>query len=58
MNLIKKFKNGLKKSSHFLTSNILNINSLSKESIEDLENVLISSDIGVETTTELIKQNY
>ena len=59
MKLIKNFSFGLKKTSSFLSSNILGILSKKKideETIENLENILISSDIGIEVTNILINK--
>lgn len=56
MSLFNKFKLGLQKSSKYLKSNILHIKNINDESIEDMETALISSDLGVETTMQLIKK--
>ena len=59
MNIFKKFQSGLKKTSHYLSGNILNIlstNKLNEETIEELESILLSSDIGIEVTNQLINK--
>ena len=53
MSLINKFNLGLKKTSSFITSNILNSissNKINSDIIEDIENILISADLGIEVT--------
>jgi len=59
MNLFKKFNLGLKKTSSFLSTSILR--SLSKKTInentlEEIESILLSSDISLEVTNQLIKK--
>ena len=59
MNLFKNFQSGLKKTSSYLSENILNILSTKKideETIDELESILLSSDIGVEVTNQLINK--
>jgi fused signal recognition particle receptor len=59
MNIFAKFKNGLKKSSSFLSSNIINSiksNKISQDILDEIESVLISADIGLEVTEHLIKK--
>ena len=59
MDFLKKFQSGLKKTSNYLTSNILNtlsIKKINEETIEDLESILLSSDIGIEVTNQLINK--
>jgi len=59
MNFFKKFQTGLKKTSSFLSTNILDILSTKKidqSKLEDIETILLSSDIGLEVTDFLIKK--
>ena len=59
MSLINKFNLGLKKTSSFITSNILNSissNKINSDIIEDIENILISADLGIEVTNHLINK--
>ena len=59
MNFLINLKYGLKKTSQYLTSNILNtlsIKKINKETSEELENILLSSDIGIEVTNILINK--
>ena len=59
MKLLKKFQLGLKKTSSYLSDNILNTLSIKKiddNTIEELESILLSSDIGIEVTNQLIKK--
>ena len=60
MNLFQKFRDGLKKTSTKLASEIKRIVTraprLDAEAIEELEAVLIASDIGIGTTTCIIEQ--
>ncbi len=59
MNIFNQFQIGLKKTSSLLSSNILSVFSLKKinqETIEDLESILISSDIGLDVTNHLINK--
>ena len=57
MNILNKFRIGLKKTSSFLTSNIVfsfNNTKINPEIIENIETALISADIGLEVTNHLI----
>ena len=57
MNLFSKFKNNLQKTSHFLSSNIINSfqnKKVDSETLEDLESVLISADISLDVVEKLI----
>ena len=59
MSLINKFNLGLKKTSSFITSNILNSissNKINSDIIDDIENTLISADLGIEVTNHLINK--
>ena len=59
MNIIQRFKHGLKKSSTYLTSNIiesLKFNKISDETINEIESILISADLGLEVTNQLIEK--
>ena len=59
MNLFKKFQSGLKKTSNYLSQNILNtlsIKKINEETVEELESILLSSDIGIEVTNQLINK--
>ena len=59
MNLFEKFNKGLKKTSTFLSSNIFDALSSKKVDeavLEELESVLISSDIGIDVTNQLINK--
>lgn len=59
MSLLKKFQSGLKKTSNYLTGNILStlsIKKINEETIEELETILLSSDIGVEVTNLLVNK--
>ena len=57
MNILNKFRVGLKKTSSFLTSNIdfaFKNKKINPEIIENIETTLISADIGLEVTNHLI----
>jgi len=57
MNIIRKFKLGLKKTSNLLTTNIISSiksKKINPETIEEIESALITADIGLEVTNELI----
>tara|TARA_Y100001970_G_scaffold281398_1_gene392060 strand:- start:333 stop:1247 length:915 start_codon:yes stop_codon:yes gene_type:complete len=57
MNLFSKFKNNLKKTSDILSSNILNSfknKKVDDQTIEELESILISSDISLDVVEKLI----
>ena len=59
MNIFAKFKNGLKKSSTFLSSNIISSiksNRISQDILDEIESVLISADMSLEVTDHLIKK--
>ena len=59
MNLFEKFNKGLKKTSTFLSSNIfdaLSSKKIDEAVLEELESVLISSDIGIDVTNQLINK--
>ncbi len=59
MSWLSRLKDGLKKSSNKISENISNIVSkrkLDSDTLEDLEDVLIMADMGVETTAEIINQ--
>ena len=51
MNILSKFKNGIEKSSNYLSSNFQKIllgNKINNETLEELESILISADLGYE----------
>jgi fused signal recognition particle receptor len=57
MNLFSKFKNSLKKTSNFLSSNILDSfqnNKVDNNTLEELETILISADISLDVVEKLI----
>jgi fused signal recognition particle receptor len=59
VDLFKKFQSGLIKTSNYLSDNILDIlkiNKIDKDTIDELETILISSDIGLEVTEHLINK--
>ena len=59
MNIIQRFKQGLQKSSTYLTTNIiksLKFNKISDETINEIESILISADLGLEVTNQLIEK--
>ena len=59
MNIFEKFKSGLKKSSTYLSSNIIKVlqsKKISDEVIDEIESILISADIGLEVTNLLIEK--
>jgi fused signal recognition particle receptor len=59
MSIFKSFQSGLKKTSNYLNNNILTALSIKKiddEIINELESVLLSSDIGFEVTNQLINK--
>ena len=59
LNLFTKFQSGLKKTSNYLTGNIFNTlaaNKIDNNTIEELETILLSSDIGIEVTDLLINK--
>ena len=59
MNFYQKFQKGLKKTSDYFSSNLIQILSqkkINQEIVEEIESILISSDIGLEVTNQLIKK--
>ena len=59
MRLLKKFQFGLKKTSNYLSNNILDalsIKTIDNHTIEELESILLSSDIGLEVTNQLVNK--
>ena len=57
MNIVQNFKKGLQKSSRYLTTNIFNNlknNKIDDETVDSIESTLISADIGLEVTSNLI----
>ena len=59
MNIVQRFRQGLQKSSTYLTTNIINslkYNKINDEIIDEIESVLISADIGLEVTNQLIQK--
>ena len=59
MNILDKFRTGLKKTSVFLTSNIshsFTSNKVTPAMIENIETALISADISLEVTNLLINK--
>ena len=59
MNIIQRFKQGLQKSSNYLKTNIidsLKSNEINDEVINEIESILISADIGLEVTNQLIEK--
>jgi fused signal recognition particle receptor len=59
MNIFKQFQLGLKKTSNFLTTNIVNVlqsKKIDRETLDEIEAILLSSDIGLEVTNLLIKK--
>lgn len=60
MNLFQKFREGLKKTSTKLASEIKRIVTraprLDADALDELEAILISTDIGIDTTTKIIQQ--
>lgn len=59
MSIINRFQLGLKKTSSLISKNILNAlssNKIDDDTIEEIESVLLTSDIGIEVTDILIKK--
>ncbi|MDC0226509.1 signal recognition particle-docking protein FtsY [Alphaproteobacteria bacterium] len=59
MNLLKKFQFGLKKTSNFFSNNIINtlsFKTIDQKTLDELENILLSSDIGLAATEQLINK--
>ena len=59
MNFLSQFRKGVSKSSNYLSENI--ISALSKKKIDgtiiqEIEDILISADLGVETSKKLINK--
>ena len=57
--LIKKIQIGLKKTSSILSLNILNTLSskkINQETLDELESILLSADIGIDVTNQLIEK--
>ena len=59
MNIILNLKSGLKKTSDFLSGNIVNtikLKKINQDIINEIEEILLSSDIGLDVTNQLIKK--
>ncbi|MDC0057443.1 signal recognition particle-docking protein FtsY [Alphaproteobacteria bacterium] len=59
MNIFRQFQSGLKKTSNFLSANIvsaLKSKEIDRETLDEIEATLLSSDIGIEVTNQLIKK--
>jgi len=59
MNIFKQFQSGLKKTSNFLSTNIIDAlksKKIDQETLDEIETILLSSDIGLEVTNHLIKK--
>ena len=59
MNIFKKFQIGLNKTSTIFSSSLLSVltkNKIDQEVIDEIENILLSSDIGFEVTNHLIEK--
>ena len=59
MNILNKFNIGLKKTSNFLTNNLIESfksNKIEEHLIDEIETILISSDMGLEVTSYLIEK--
>ena len=59
MNIVNKFNIGLRKTSNFITDSIsysFRSKKISSEIIDELENILISADLGLEATEHLINK--
>ena len=59
MNIIKQFQSGLKKTSSYLSSNILNAllsKKIDQDTFDNIESILLSTDIGLEVTNHLIQK--
>ncbi len=59
MSMLTKFQQGLKKTSSFFSSNLISVLSskkISQETLDDIESILITSDIGLEVTDHLTKK--
>lgn len=59
MNILKKFNFGLKKTSSFLSTNLKNAltsKKIDQEILNEIESILLLSDIGIEVSNQLIKK--
>ncbi len=59
MSILEKFQQGLKKTSSLFSSNLIGVLSnkkISQETLDDIESILITSDIGLEVTDHLTKK--
>ena len=59
MNIFKQFQSGLKKTSTYLSSNIVNAllsNKFDQDIFDAIESILLSSDIGLEVTNHLMQK--
>ena len=59
MNILKKFNFGLKKTSSFLSTNLKNAltsKKIDQEILDEIESILLLSDIGIEVSNQLIKK--
>ena len=59
MNIFKHFQSGLKKTSNFLSINIIDAlksKKIDQETLDEIETILLSSDIGLEVTNHLIQK--
>ena len=59
MNFLNKFQFGLKKTSSFLSTNIfkaLSSNEIDQNTLNEIETILLSADIGIEVTNLLINK--
>ena len=59
MNIFKQFQSGLKKTSSYLSSNILSTllsKKIDQDTLSKIESILLSSDIGLEVTNHLIQK--
>ena len=57
MKIFNQFRSGIKKTSNFLTSNLLDslkLKKIDQEVLEKIESILISADLGIEVTNQLI----
>ena len=59
MNIFTRFQSGLKKTSTYLSSNILDAllsKKIDQDVLDEIESILLSSDIGIEVTNHLIQK--
>jgi len=59
MKIFSKFQSGIKKTSNFLSSNIissLKSKKIDKDVLDEIESILLSADLGVEVTNQLINK--